>query len=99
MILCHRAVSTTTLWFSKVGKGGRRRCCREAWFTLVALEAWCAVFVDVEGGGRGQLVVSAVDETWRAILCWVSTGRKMMSMLVRTLDLRTAWMKAISFWE
>ena len=33
-------------------------------------EAWRAAFVDVEGGGQGQLVVSAADETWRAILFW-----------------------------
>lgn len=31
---------------------------------------------NVEGGGCGQLVVSAADGTWRAILCWASAGRR-----------------------
>ncbi|CAN0585943.1 unnamed protein product, partial [Ectocarpus sp. 12 AP-2014] len=39
-------------------------------------DAWRAAFVDVEGGGHGQLVVSAADETWRVILCWGSRGRR-----------------------
>ena len=39
-------------------------------------EAWRAAFVDVQGGGKGQLVVSAAYETWRAILCWASAGRR-----------------------
>ena len=39
-------------------------------------EAWREAFVDVEGGGQGQLVVSAADETWRTILCWASAGRR-----------------------
>ncbi|CAM9623129.1 unnamed protein product, partial [Hapterophycus canaliculatus] len=39
-------------------------------------DAWKTAFIDVEGGGRGQLVVSAADDTWRAILCWGSTGRR-----------------------
>ena len=33
-------------------------------------EAGRAAFVDVDDGGQRQLVVSAADETWRAILCW-----------------------------
>ena len=43
---------------------------------LVDAEAWRTAFVDVEGGGHGQLVVSAADDTWRAILCWASAGRR-----------------------
>ncbi|CAB1102471.1 unnamed protein product [Ectocarpus sp. CCAP 1310/34] len=39
-------------------------------------DAWKTAFIDVEGGGRGQLVVSAADDTWRAILCWGSAGRR-----------------------
>ncbi|CAN0321470.1 unnamed protein product, partial [Ectocarpus fasciculatus] len=39
-------------------------------------EAWRTAFVDVEGGGLGQLVVSAADESWRVILCWASAGRR-----------------------
>ncbi|CAN0325164.1 unnamed protein product, partial [Ectocarpus sp. 6 AP-2014] len=39
-------------------------------------EAWRTAFVDVEGGGLGQLVVSAADESWRVILCWASAGRE-----------------------
>ncbi|CAB1108186.1 unnamed protein product [Ectocarpus sp. CCAP 1310/34] len=39
-------------------------------------EAWRTAFVDVEGGGLGQLVVSAADDTWRVILCWASAGRR-----------------------
>ena len=39
-------------------------------------DAWRAAFVHVEGGGHGQLVVSAADETWRVILCWGSRGRR-----------------------
>ncbi|CAB1113970.1 unnamed protein product [Ectocarpus sp. CCAP 1310/34] len=39
-------------------------------------DAWRAAFVDVEGSGHGQLVVSAADETWRVILCWGSRGRR-----------------------
>ncbi|CAM9948387.1 unnamed protein product [Ectocarpus sp. 6 AP-2014] len=39
-------------------------------------EAWRTAFVDAEGGGLGQLVVSAADESWRVILCWASAGRE-----------------------
>ncbi|CAM9189604.1 unnamed protein product [Pylaiella littoralis] len=39
-------------------------------------EAWRTAFVEVEGGGLGQLVVSAADESWRVILCWASAGRR-----------------------
>ncbi|CAM9171524.1 unnamed protein product [Sphacelaria rigidula] len=39
-------------------------------------DAWKTAFIDVEGGGRGQLVVSAADDTRRAILCWGSAGRR-----------------------
>ncbi|CAB1108591.1 unnamed protein product [Ectocarpus sp. CCAP 1310/34] len=39
-------------------------------------DTWRATFVNVEGGGHGQLVVSAADETWRVILCWGSRGRR-----------------------
>ncbi|CAB1101988.1 unnamed protein product [Ectocarpus sp. CCAP 1310/34] len=39
-------------------------------------DAWNTAFIDVEGGGRGQLVVSAADDTWRTILCWGSAGRE-----------------------
>ena len=39
-------------------------------------DAWRAAFVDVEGGGCRQLVVSAADETWRVILCWGSRDRR-----------------------
>ncbi|CBJ27580.1 hypothetical protein Esi_0075_0065 [Ectocarpus siliculosus] len=39
-------------------------------------EAWKTAFIDIEGGGQGQLVVSAADDTWRVILCWASAGRR-----------------------
>ena len=34
------------------------------------------LFVDVEGGGLGQLALSAADESRRVILCWASAGRE-----------------------
>lgn len=39
-------------------------------------EAWKTSVVGVEGGGYGQLVVLAANDTWRAILCVASAGRR-----------------------
>lgn len=73
--------STRTLWeailCSPTFSTGRGRYCGE----VRSIQATRRLrgqpfFVDVEGGGQGQLVVSAADETWRAILCWASMGRR-----------------------
>ena len=34
-------------------------------------DAWRATFIDVEGGGRGQYILSAADSTWRTLVVTV----------------------------
>jgi hypothetical protein len=34
-------------------------------------DAWRTTFIDVEGGGRGQYILSAADCTWRTLVVTV----------------------------
>ena len=40
------------------------------------VQSWRSTFLDVEGGGRGQYLVSAADSTWRTLVVWVPLARK-----------------------
>lgn len=54
---------------------------------LCGADAWRPAFlVDVEGGGHGQLVVSATDDTWRVIFCWASRGQMLTRRASRYLS-------------
>eukprot|EP00953_Heterococcus_sp_UTEX-ZZ885_P007851 4717-Heterococcus_DN1.PRE.1 len=73
-------------WFNAVQPGGDSNLPDfQCWAALLArrglvhpddVQSWRSTFVEVEGGGRGNHLVSAADSTWRTLVVWVPIHRE-----------------------